>query len=289
MVHDLACGARFSVPRRHPCRRLIPLLLAASTLFAQDAREIVRKSVELDQANWQRMRDYTWIARQTERGLDSSGQVKSEKTDAWETLVVYGEPHHRMLERDNKPLSAEDQIKEQQKLDRAVAKLEHETPEQRERRRAEFEKKREKDREFLREVPDLFDFQMVGDQKIDGHDVWMISATPKQGYQPKRGEARALLKIKAKVWIDKAEYQWVRLEAETTATISFGLFIARLAQGARLEFEQMRVNDEVWLPKHELVRGAARLGLVKKFSAEQEMTWSNYRKFQVDSKVVATQ
>ncbi len=112
---------------------------------------------------------------------------------------------------------------------------------------------------------------------------------PKPGAQPKHGDAKPLLKIRAKVWIDKAEYQWVRLEAETTATISFGLFIARLAPGAKLEFEQTRVNDECWLPKREVVRGAARLGLVKKLVGEEETTWNNYRKFQVDSKVVATQ
>ncbi len=153
----------------------------------------------------------------------------------------------------------QDQRKEQEKLDQAVAKREHETPEQRARREAEFENEREKDREFLREVPDLFDFKLLGDEKIDGHDVWVISATPKPGAQPKRGDAKPLLKVQAKVWIDKAEYQWVRLEAETTATISFGLFIARLAPGAKLVFEQTRVNDEVWLPKREVVqrRGAA--------------------------------
>ena len=270
----------------------LPFLLwlsAASSLPAQDARDIIRKSVELDQSNWQHMKDYTWIARQTDRVLDSSGQVKSEKTEQWETVVIYGEPHHRMLERNGKPLSAEDQRKEQEKLDRAVAKRERETASQRVRREADFEKEREKDREFLREVPDLFDFKLLGDEKIDGHDVWVISATPKPGAQPKHGDAKPLLKIQAKVWIDKAEYQWVRLEAETTATISFGLFIARLAPGAKLEFEQTRVNDEIWLPKRELVRGAARLGLVKKLAGEEETTWNNYRKFQVDSKVVATQ
>jgi hypothetical protein len=268
---------------------LAVLLAAASALLAQDARDIVRKSVELDQADWARMKDYTWIARQTDRSLDPRGHVKSEKTDEWETVVLYGEPHRRMLERDGKPLSAEDQRKEQQKLDKAVAKLEHESPEQRQRRVAEYEKEREKDREFLREVPDLFDLRLLGDEKIDGHDVWVISATPKPGYQPKHSDAKPLLKVQAKMWIDKAEYQWVRLEAETTATISFGLFIARLNPGAKLVFEQTRVNDEVWLPKREIVSGAGRLGLVKKLAGEQEVTWNNYRKFQVDSKVVAVQ
>jgi hypothetical protein len=274
---------------RVTAKHLAVLLAAAGALCAQDATEIVRKSVELDQSNWQRMKDYTWIARQTERSLDSSGRVKSEKTDEWETVVIYGEPHHRMLERDGKPLSALDQRKEQAKLDQVVAKREQETAEQRARREADYEKEREKDREFLREVPDLFDFKLLGDEKIDGHDVWVISATPKPGAQPKHGDAKPLLKVQAKVWIDKAEYQWVRLEAETTATISFGLFIARLNPGAKLIFEQTRVNDEVWLPKREVVRGAARLGLVKKLAGEEETTWNNYRKFQVDSKVVATQ
>ena len=58
--------------------RLIVLIEAAifsaAALCAQDAREIVRKSVELDQANWLRMKDYTWVARNTERHLDSQGQ-----------------------------------------------------------------------------------------------------------------------------------------------------------------------------------------------------------------------
>jgi hypothetical protein len=261
----------------------------ASAGLGQQARDIVARSVELDQSNWQRMKDYTWIARQTDRLLDSSGEVKSQKTEQWETVVIYGEPHHRMLERNGKPLSAADQQKEQAKLDEAVAKREHETAAQRARRESDFEHEREKDRDFLREVPDLFDFKLQGDDKIDGHDVWVISATPKPGAQPKHGDAKPLLKVKAKVWIDKTEYQWVRLEAETTATISFGLFIARLSPGAKLEFEQTRVNDEVWLPKREVVSGAARLGLVKKLVGEEETTWDNYRKFQVDSKVVATQ
>jgi hypothetical protein len=265
------------------------LLAIAGVLCAQDPREIVRKSVELDQADWARMKDYTWIARETDRGLDSRGNVKSVKTDAWETVILYGEPHRRMLERDGQPLSADDQRKEQQKLDKAVAKLEHERPEQRARREAEYEKDRAKDRDFLREVPDLFDFKLLGDEKVDGHAVWVISATPKPGYRPRHSDAKPLLKVQAKMWIDKAEYQWVRLEAETTATISFGLFIARLNPGAKLVFEQTRVNDEVWLPKREVISGAGRVGLVKKLAGEQEVTWNNYRKFQVDSKVVAVE
>jgi hypothetical protein len=264
-------------------------IFSALGLCAQDVREIVRKSVELDQANWLRMRDYTWVARNTERHLDSRGKTKSVETEAWETLILYGEPHRRIIERNGKPLSPDEQRKQQEKLDKAVAKLEGETPDQRQRRLAELEKDREKDREFLREIPELYDFRLEGEAKVDGYDAWVIAATPKANYRPKLRDAKPLLKIKGKLWIDKAEYQWVRLEAETTDTISFGLFLARLSPGAKLVFEQTRVNDEVWLPKREFSTGTGRLGLVKKVAMEQELTWSNYRKFQVESKVVSEQ
>jgi hypothetical protein len=270
-------------------RTLVLTIVFVSGVCAQDAREIVRKSVELDQANWLRMKDYTWIANETDRSLDSKGQVKSTESSKWETVVLYGEPHRRMLERNGKPLTADEQRKEQQKLDKTVAQLEGETDAQRQRHLEEYEKQREKDREFLREVSDLYDFRIEGQDQIDGLDVWVISATPKPGYQPKRRDARPLLKIKGKIWIDKAEFQWVRIEAETTGTITYGLFLARLNPGAKLLFEQTRVNDEVWLPKFERVSGSGRLGLVKKIALEQDLTWSNYRKFQVDSKIVATQ
>src|SRR5882724_3980588 len=264
-------------------------VISALTLSAQDAREIVRKSVELDQANWLRMKDYTWTARETERRLDSKGAAKSVESRAWETLVLYGEPHRRIIERDGKPLAHEEQRKQQEKLDKAVAKLQSETPQQRQRRVAEFEKDRQKQREFLREIPELYDFRLEGEAKVDGYDAWVIAATPKPGYRPRQHDAKPLLKIKGKLWIDKSEYQWVRVEAETTDTISFGLFLARLNAGAKLVFEQTRVNDEVWLPKREFARGTGRIGLLKKVAMEEELTWSNYRKFQVESKVVSAQ
>src|SRR3977135_2602782 len=112
--------------------RLIALLETALfsglVLCAQDAREIVRKSVQLDQANWLRMKDYTWVARLLERHLDSKGLVRSEDKSAWETVILYGEPHRRMLERDGKTLPPDEQRKEQAKLDKDVSKLAHETP-----------------------------------------------------------------------------------------------------------------------------------------------------------------
>jgi hypothetical protein len=265
------------------------LLLSTAALFAQDPREIVRRSVELDQVNWLRMKDYTWTAQETDRHLDSNGKVQAVESKRWETTILYGEAFRRMLARNGTPLSAGEQRKEQHRLDKETAKFEQETLEERARRLAKLDKDRAKERDFLREIPDAYDFRILRDDQVDGHAVWIIAATPKRGYTPKHSDAKAFARIKGEIWIDKAEYQWVRLEAETIDTISFGWILARLNPGAKLIFEQTRVNNDLWLPKRELVRGSGRVALLKKIALEQEVTWNNYHKFQADSKVVTVE
>lgn len=255
-------------------------------LAAEEARDIVRKSVELDQANWQRMKDYTWMARSTERHFDSDGKVKSTEGSAWETVMLDGEPYRRMLERDGHPLPPGELKRQQDKLDKSVAKLAHEAPEEKRRRLADYEAHRRKEREFLRLIPDAYDFRIEGEAQVDGQAAWLISGTPKAGYRARDRDARALLKIRGKLWVDKSSYQWVRLDAETTETISFGLFLARLNPGSKLVFEQTHVAEDLWLPKRIYMKGAGRIGLIKRIAMDEEIVWSNYRRFQVDSKIV---
>jgi hypothetical protein len=268
--------------------RLLPALvtLFATSAFAQDARDIVRRSIELDQNNWIKRADYTWMGQSRERHFDGHDQVTSDHREGWEIFVLDGLPFTRMLERDGKPLPPDEQRKQKEKLDRETAKLESQSAEEKQRRAAAFEKSRRHDRAFLLEIPDAFDFHLDGSEQVDGQDVWVVSGVPKPGYHAKSREGAALSKMKGKMWIEKADYQWVRLEAETTGTISIGLFLARMNPGAKLVVEQTRVSDGVWLPKREYMIGKGRIALLKRISEDYEMTWSDYKKFQVDSRIV---
>ena len=228
------------------------------------------------------MKDYVWSGHSTEHHFDSKGKMKSEETAAWETVMLGGEPYRRDVERNGKPLPPAELRKEQEKLDKTAARLAHETPEQRDHRLAEYEKRRRKERDFLREIPEAYDLRIESETP----EVWVIAGAPKAGYRPKDRDAKAFAMINGRIWIDKATYQWVRLEAQTTGAISFGLVLARLNPGAKLVFEQMQSSDALWLPKRLYMQGTGRLALIKKIAMDEEITWSNYRKFQVDSKVV---
>jgi hypothetical protein len=264
-------------------------LISAAAACAQDPVELVRRSIAQDQLDWVRMKDYTWRAHSLERHFDSHGKVESSKQETWETLILDGQPYRRMLERDSKPLSPDEQRSEQKKFDRETSSLSKETPAEKQRRMENAEKQRQREFAFLSEISDLFDLRLEGDATVDGRPVWVVSGTPKPGAQPKSRDAKVLLKLRGRMWIDKATYQWAKVEGETTGTISWGLFLARLNSGARLVFEQAEVNSELWLPKRLFVAGSGRLGLVKRLTEDQEIQWSDYKKFSVDSKIVTDQ
>ena len=265
---------------------LLALCGAAAMAWAQDPRELVRRSIAQDQLDWLRMKDYTWQGTSAERHFDSHGKVASTKQEKWETLILDGEPQRRTFEKDGKPLSPEEARSQQRRLDEASRKLSAETPAEKQRRLDDYEKRRKREFAFLSEIPDLFDLKLEGESTVNGRPVWVVSGAPRPGAQPKSHDAKMLLKGRGRLWIDKATYQWAKVEAQTTGTIAWGLFLARLNPGASLVFEQMPVSDDLWLPKRLFLTGSGRVGLIKRLAEDEEVQWSNYRKFSVDSKVL---
>jgi hypothetical protein len=247
---------------------------------------LARRSIAQDQMNWVRMKDYTWQASSIEKHLDSHGKVESTKRESWETVMLEGQPYRRTLERDGKPLSPEEQRSEQKKLDRETRRLSSESPTEKQKRQEEAEKRRRREFAFLSEIPELFDLRFEGDSVVDGRSVWVVSGVPRPGARAKSGDAKMLLKLRGRMWIDKATYQWARVEAETTETISWGLFLARLNAGSKMIFEQAEVGPELWVPKRLRLTGSGRIGLIKRLAQDQEIEWTNYKKFSVDSKIV---
>jgi hypothetical protein len=119
---------------------------------------------------------------------------------------------------------------------------------------------------------------------INSRPAYVIDATPRAGYRPANAEAKMFLpNLKATLWIDKSDLNWVRVDAEIIDNISWGWFLLRLAKGAHLQMEQTLVNDEAWLPRRVKMAGAARVGLIKKLNLEHDLTFRDYRRFETDA------
>jgi len=250
-----------------------------SPAAALDVREIVRRSVETDHHNWEKARNYTCQHRVVEKELEKSGKPKSTKTQTFDITFYYDEEYSRLVQKDDKPLTPEEQKKADNQLNKFLEKHRNESEDSRKKRLAKQEKERQETRAFLRDVVNAYDFKLVGEEQVDGIDAWVIDAIPRKGFHPTQPHADILSKIKGRLWIEKKEYNWVKAEAEVVDTISFGLFLARVHPGTKLSFEQMYVNDEVWLVRKFSMNASARLALFKNAAFEQEDTFSNYRKF----------
>jgi hypothetical protein len=275
------------------CRALPLIVLCAAIaagqetamLAAPNARDIIRRAAQNQLANEKKARDYTYVQRVEQRKLDGKDAVKSIETTTSEIMVLYGEQVERVIERNDKPLSEKDREKEEDKIKKLQRERQNESEKDREKRLAKKEKQRADALAFVEEIAAAYDFRVLPDEVIEGRPTWVISAEPHPGYQPQRKEARILPKLHGTMWIDKADYAWTKLDAETIDTISFGWFLARLHRGTRIRIEQTRVNDEVWLPRHFVANLDARVALFKNYNMAVDVIYRDYKKFRVDSKM----
>ena len=233
--------------------------------------EIVRLSVHRIEADWQRAPEYAFVERDVERKRHGATTVKS-----YEVLMIDGSQYNRLIAVDNRPLSPGEQAEEENKLRAEVVKRRHESDRERQKRIAKYLKERDQNHAMLKEMVDAFNFRLSGEANVDGHDCWVMDAAPKPGYQPKNRDTKVLAGMKGRLWIDKSQYEWVRVEAEVVHSVSLYGILARVGPGTRFFLEQAPVAGNLWLPKHFSVTvNASALGFINENSTDDE-TYSHY-------------
>ena len=255
-------------------------------LSQQQMQELFRVVADKDLENNKRERDYTYTEREVQTNLDGKGHTKSTEIKTYEILEIAGEQVQRLIAKDDKPLSAKDAAKEDEKIQKIIDKRKNESDEDRRKRAQKAEKEREDGRKFVKEVADAYNFKLVGTELISGREAWVIDGEPRPGFEPHMKESKFLSKFHGRVWIDKSDLQLSKLDVEALDTVSFGLVIARIHKGTRFILEQTRVNDEVWLPKQVNYKVDARVALLKGFNVNGEQDFRDYKKFTTSSKII---
>ena len=266
-----------------------PLELTPDTtgqLSQDQIRRLMKEVGDRDLENDKKRKDYTYIQREEQYTLDGQGRVKKTEVRTSEILIIYGEQVERLIAKDDEPLSPKEAAKEEERIQKIIDKRKKESDADRQKRLKKQEEEREEDRRFASEISDAYNFRLIGSEMVNGRDAYVIDAEPRPGFQPHSRAAKVLPKIRGRIWIDKSEHQWVKLDAQVIDTISFGLVVARLHKGTRVVAEQTRVNDEIWLPKHESAKIDVRVALLKNFNLAEDVTYRDYKKFRTDTKIV---
>jgi hypothetical protein len=262
---------------------LLVTVAASTALFAQssgpdapqnyasvaDARQIVGPSVVATQRSWQARDHYTYTERDEDRRLNSIGQVKSENVDVTRMIVVNGARFEQLMQRNGQLPSA----KEQKKSDDDLDKLKHETTNE----QAARLRKDQDNRAFLRDVLEAFDFRLINEEVIGGRPAYVLQATPHPGYHAHGKYGKMFSRVEGKLWVDKQDFGWIKVDGQVTQSFSMGLFVARVERGSHIIMEQTSVGDGVWVPKRIEIRATARILFLKSLGIDRILTYSDYR------------
>src|ERR1700691_5724224 len=152
------------------------LFIGACICFGQDARSLVARAVAADDHRYRLARDYTYKIGDEIRELNAAGGVKSVHSTLDEVLYIGGKRYFRPLEKDGKPIPANQAHKEQVKLDRAAAAASRLTEAEHDKRIADEERDIAKRRAQFKGVPDAYDYKLVGESVIAGRGAYEIAA-----------------------------------------------------------------------------------------------------------------
>lgn len=235
-----------------------------------DVRKIVESSIAATQRHWQARLHYIYMERNEDRRRDLEGRVKSEVIGVSRTILVNGVPFEQLVERNGRPPSAEEERKQKERLD----KLKRETPDQRAER---LRRQADENSALVREVPKAFDFQLVGEEVLNGRPAYVLHATPHPGYHAQGKYGSMFSKVAGKLWVDKQDLGWIKVDGQVIQPFSMGLFLVRLLRGSQIKMEQTRIDDGIWMPERVEVRASAKIFFVKSLVIDRVLTYSEYR------------
>ena len=233
---------------------LIGLGAATLVLAAQpgastpSAAEVVRHSVVANTVDWKAQPDYAYKAYNLKTKIDSAGQPESRVAKTFEVMMIEGSPYNRLIAINNEPLTRAQAAQEDAKMQREMLRRQHEGASDRRARVSKYENDRAEEHMLMQQMVDAFNFKLLGEETLEGTECYVLDAAPRPDYVPPVERAKVLTGMHGRLWIDKNQYHWVKVQAEVISPVQFALFIAQVKPGTKFELDQAPVGN-VWLPK----------------------------------------
>ena len=101
-------------------------------------------------------------------------QLKLSEVQTYDVTLQAGTPYRQLVLRDDRPLLATEEKKERESLARSIAERRQETAAERAERLSVYERRPDWQRAVWHELPDAFDFRVVGEEVLDGRSLLVI-------------------------------------------------------------------------------------------------------------------
>jgi hypothetical protein len=246
------------------------------------------KEIEANQRAIDKIKEnYAGTRSEEETQYDKTGKISKRELREYTFFYLYGDEVSTLVKKDGKPLSDEEQKKENEKTQKEIERIQkHEAKKEAKEEKAKEEGKQAKNDEEVGIDTFLRACQFVNPrrERFRGQDVLVFDFEPNPEFKPHKLGERVVHELAGVVWIDEKAHDVARLEAYFVSDFHFGGgLIANLQKGTSFAFEQAYINNEVWLPTYEEAHLGARVLLLKSFKINEVTRYSDYKRFNVES------
>jgi hypothetical protein len=230
-------------------------------------------------------KNYIFRSVQTEEQSDGHGGVKKTETREYDEFWVDGVPVQRLTKKDGKELSEAEKKKEDEQIDKEVAKAKA--------RRAKADAKgkettpRGDDEITVSRLLELGRFINARRVQLNGRDTIAVDFAGDPKAKTKNRFEDVIRDLVGTAWVDEQDHVLVKLEGHFLNAFKIGGgLLVNIQKGTSFFMEQRKINDEVWLPALLEGSGEARAFLLFKFNGRLRAVESDYRKFRTTSTIL---
>jgi hypothetical protein len=250
-----------------------------------DIPALMREVAANQRAEEKISKDYLYHKVQIARESDGHGGIKKTETREFDVFWVGGVPVRRMTKKDGRELSADEQKKENEEIDKAVAKA-------KERRAKADAEGKETDPRGEEEIPpsrflELGSFTNARRVTLDGRDTIAVDYAGDPKAKTRNRAEEVVRDLVGTVWVDEEDRMLVKAEGHFVNSFKIGAgLVVNIQKGTSFAMQMKKVNGEVWLPEVMSGHGAMRALLFFSFNGDGKIVDSDYRKFKATSTIL---
>jgi hypothetical protein len=206
--------------------------------------------------------------------LDSNGQVKKSESEESEVFFVNGHHIERLVKKNGKDLSPGEQKKEQERVEKEVEKATKLDP----------NKSLHGDEISISRILAIMKVSNPRRVSLNGRDTIAFDFIGDPHAQTHGLAEDASKKMAGTVWVDEKDREVAKLTVHFDDNFHVGGgLLANIQAGSSFQFEQSKINNELWLPTGGEAHVQARVLLVKGYRENMLFQDSDFQRFHTEA------
>ena len=220
---------------------------------------------------------YTYKETLTGDEFDSHGNKKGTHSDEYQVWTVKDVTLQQHLAHDGKPLSPDQQAKEQQRIDKEIASIKdgtHKTPKE----------------SFSISVSNLMKVVVFSNERrvdVNGRPTIVFDYRGNPSAKATDLGLEIMKKLTGQVWVDEQDAAIARMQGALAENFHVaGGLLVNVKAGSSFDLLTQHINGEIWFPQTLSAHVNGRILLLKGFDGDARLVFADYRKMKTSATIL---